>query len=300
MKRFSDKKKWIASAALAAFLATGISAPAMAAQNVTVTLPTFPVKLNDSEMVPKYDEYPVIVYKDITYFPMTYNYATYLGLETGWANNTLTVDKHIPTTDYLRWYERTSPNKNKFTASIAPINVVVNGEKINNSKETYPLLFFRDITYFPLTWRFAVDEFGWDYSFDMTNGLQIGSKIMGSADQYTVAGNVQVGYPFNSYNEQYEFTYKIGNSAEQPFSLEADLLDGMYYFNVQDDVNGSPHLDLVKPSISGNILTLPAVRQSDETGARENLILKIDYVKGNIISKTAVEPLAVVDNKVVV
>ena len=46
-------------------------------------------------------------------------------------------------------------------------NIVLNGN------EEYPLLLFRDVTYFPLTWRFAVQEFGWSYYFDMTNGLVI-------------------------------------------------------------------------------------------------------------------------------
>ena len=31
------------------------------------------------------------------------------------------------------------------------------------------------MTYFPLTWRFAVDEFGWEYSFDSESGLNINS-----------------------------------------------------------------------------------------------------------------------------
>jgi len=38
-------------------------------------------------------------------------------------------------------------------------------------------LIFRDITYFPLTWRFAVDEFAWEYKFTNEDGLKInGSK----------------------------------------------------------------------------------------------------------------------------
>ena len=49
------------------------------------------------------------------------------------------------------------------------------GKAIDNKKEEYPLLVFRDITYFPLTWRFAVDEFGWNYTFDSTKGLNITS-----------------------------------------------------------------------------------------------------------------------------
>ncbi len=48
-------------------------------------------------------------------------------------------------------------------------------EKIDNSNEEYPLLVFRDVTYSPLTWRFAVDEFGWKYSFDQNSGLVINS-----------------------------------------------------------------------------------------------------------------------------
>lgn len=65
------KKKGIAAAVLSIFLLTGVPSTAIAAQNVTVTLPTFPVTLNGYQMSPAYDEYPVIVYKVITYFPMT-------------------------------------------------------------------------------------------------------------------------------------------------------------------------------------------------------------------------------------
>ena len=60
-------------------------------------------------------------------------------------------------------------------AAIQPCGfaITVNGKSIDNSKEEYPLLVFRDVTYFPLTWRFAVDEFGWNYTFDGKTGLNI-------------------------------------------------------------------------------------------------------------------------------
>lgn len=50
--------------------------PAYAANRlttVTVTLPTFNVVLNDINIDNHYSKYPLIVYKDITYFPMTYS-----------------------------------------------------------------------------------------------------------------------------------------------------------------------------------------------------------------------------------
>ena len=40
---------------------------------------------------------------------------------------------------------------------------------------TYCLLVFRNVTYFPLTWRFAVDEFGWNYDYKELTGLTIRS-----------------------------------------------------------------------------------------------------------------------------
>ena len=287
------KQKRIVAAVLSAFLLMGAPSTAMAAQNVTVTLPTFPVTLNGYQMQPTYDEYPVIVYKDITYFPMTYHYGGFLGLDTLWANNTLTVKKVTATSKDLQWYEKKDANKSKYTASIASSNIVVNGKTIQNSKEPYPLLVFRDITYFPLTWRFAVEEFGWDYTFDSKNGLKINSKseieIGGKSENYVTSGDIAVGYPSNSYNEQYTFTYKKGNASEKEFSLASQLVDGMYYFNYQVDENGYMQFDtLRKPSIAGNILTLPCVRQNDFTGERENILLKIDFVKGEIVSKTVV------------
>lgn len=290
---FVMKQKRLIATVLSAFLLMGTPSAAMAAQNITVTLPTFPVTLNGYQMQPTYDEYPVIVYKDITYFPMTYHYGGFLGLDTLWANNTLTVKKVTATSKDLQWYEKKDANKSKYTASIATSNIVVNGKNIQNSKEPYPLLLFRDITYFPLTWRFAVDEFGWDYSFDSKNGLKINSKseieISGKSENYVISGDIAVGYPSNSYDEQYTFTYKKGTASEKEFSLASKLVDGMYYFNHQVDENGYMQFDtLRKPSIAGNILTLPCVRQNDSTGERENILMKIDFVKGEIVSTTVV------------
>lgn len=287
-------KKLIAATVLSTFLLTGLPSVALA-QNVTVTLPDFPVTLNGTEMAPKYDEYPVIIYKDITYIPMTYNYGTFLGLAPNWADNTLTVEKVTSTNPNLRWYEKKEPNKNQYTAVVSTANVVVNGKTIQNSKEPYPLLQFRDITYFPLTWRYAVDEFGWDYTFDAQNGLAIKSKsdiaVNGKSKNYVINGDTAVGYPSSTF-EKYTFTYKIGNGEEKEFSLESQLLGADYYFNELADENGFMQFDThAKPSIEGNILTLPSVRQTPDN--LDNLILKIDFVQGTIVSKTPVERVPV-------
>lgn len=57
------------------------------AGSVNVTLPNFPVTLNGTKVNNDYSKYPLIVYRDITYFPMTYGDCRFLGLESDWNGN---------------------------------------------------------------------------------------------------------------------------------------------------------------------------------------------------------------------
>lgn len=141
-----------------------------------ISLPSFDVKINDTAFSSEDREYPLIVYNDITYFPMTYYDARFLGLKTEWdeGSKTLTVSKSDVTAGY-REYKCDVANKLSDNAIICSFNVTVNGKSLNMKEEKYPLLIYRDVTYFPLTWRFAVDEFGWKYSFGQTEGLIINS-----------------------------------------------------------------------------------------------------------------------------
>ena len=142
----------------------------------TAVLPAFDVHFNGNKVESKQREYPLLVYKDITYFPMTYFDSRHLGIETEWdeKTNTLTISR-TNINSVLSAYKSESNNPAKNDVSICNFNIIVNGKVIDNKAEPYPLLTFRDVTYFPLTWRFTVDEFGWEYSFDNQNGLEINS-----------------------------------------------------------------------------------------------------------------------------
>ena len=56
------------------------------AQNVSVQVPTFPVELNDVAYDNQRATYPLLVYQDVTYFPMTYRMTRSMGLITAWDN----------------------------------------------------------------------------------------------------------------------------------------------------------------------------------------------------------------------
>ena len=141
-----------------------------------VTLPAFDVTLNGQVVSSDARQYPLIVYKDITYFPMTYYDTRFLGLLTEWDDTTRTLYiSKTNTSAAYRDYSAGVPNKHSDKASLCTFNIVVGGKNIDNKEEEYPLLVYRDVTYFPLTWRFAVDEFGWNYSFSLEEGLAITS-----------------------------------------------------------------------------------------------------------------------------
>lgn len=164
-----------------AILLTLLLIPSMTAfaEDVTVTIPAFQVTFNGTVVESGSRQYPLICYREITYVPMTYYDCRYLGLSTDWNSetNTLTLEKsriNCAFRDYAWAWENSQSGR----ASVCDFNIVVDGKHIDNAKEDYPLLTFRDVTYFPLTWRFAVEEFGWDYSFDSENGLCITSDNM--------------------------------------------------------------------------------------------------------------------------
>jgi hypothetical protein len=147
-----------------------------APSQVRVSLPRFDVTLNGMQVNNEYRQYPLIVYKDITYFPMTYYDCRFLGVETTWdADSGLGIEKTGITGAY-RDYAGKAKNGNSYTAAIPAFDVTINGKRIDNTAEEYPLLLFRDVTYFPMTWRFCVDELGWEYHFDPSIGLVIQSS----------------------------------------------------------------------------------------------------------------------------
>ncbi|CAG7646698.1 DUF5050 domain-containing protein [Paenibacillus allorhizosphaerae] len=165
----------------AAVLALGVSlivptsASFAAERQVRVTLPDFAVRLNGNHIENEYREYPLLVYKDITYFPMTWYDTRLLGLESSWtAEDGLAIAKGSVASSYEP-YSKAGKNAKSYSAGIPEFAITMNGEAVDNSQEQYPLLSFNDVTYFPLTWKFAHDEFGWDYEWNDADGLTIRS-----------------------------------------------------------------------------------------------------------------------------
>ena len=165
------------------FEEAGIYGPQPGPKSVTVVLPTFPVTINGQLIESVYNQYPLLLYEGITYFPMAYNYAAFMGIKSNWYKDTriLFIGISGNTMEEYKPYLISPGNQETTYTAIMPdydiaVNTVDRNNFLRNENEEYPLLNFRNITYFPLTWRFAVDEFGWSYSFDNEGGLRIDSE----------------------------------------------------------------------------------------------------------------------------
>ncbi|WP_079909528.1 DUF5050 domain-containing protein [Paenibacillus sp. 32352] len=171
------KKKYLWVGLLALCISTG-AAPwnSFAADTgVRVSLPDFNVQLNGNQVDNPYRQYPLLVYKDITYVPMTWYDSRLLGLKTDWSTKEgLGIAKDKVASSYEA-YQTNRKNPTSMKATIPDFDITINNKIINNGTEPYPLLSYNDIIYFPLTWKFAHDEFGWQYDWNPSNGLSIRS-----------------------------------------------------------------------------------------------------------------------------
>lgn len=148
------------------------------AEMIDVTIPTFKVTLDDEVMNNWKTEYPCLVYRNLTYFPMTLNNARAMGLDIYYnVREGLFINQSPKPTDekYEPYYNVERQNRPKYNALLPTYPIYVNGSLIDNSQEPFPIFNFRGITYFPLSWHYCVNEFGWKYKYTREDGLRVTS-----------------------------------------------------------------------------------------------------------------------------
>lgn len=150
--------------------------PTAQAKGMTASIAAGPVVMNGQKIDSATAQYPLLVYNNITYVPMTYDLCRFMGLTTAWdsATGTLSIDKsrergpYVPDTGH-------DARAGAVAVTRAANPVVVCGVPVDNTVEAHPLLLYRGVTYFPLTFDYIVYAFGWTYTWDMTSGLDITS-----------------------------------------------------------------------------------------------------------------------------
>ena len=165
-----------------------ICMPAAQAAGMTASVVTAPVTLNGQKIDNSSAQYPLLLYRNITYFPMTYHLSRFMGITTDWNNDTRTLKiaagaaqgSYVPDTGH-------AGTGGYVTVTRAAYQIYINDAYVDNSQEDWPILNYNGVTYFPLTWDYAVESFGWNYQWDEVNGLRIDTKT--TPQQETTTGN---------------------------------------------------------------------------------------------------------------
>ena len=143
--------------------------------DVDVKIPDYDVKVNGVKIDTEHSQYPVLVYKGVTYFPMTSDYLAGIGLDLKFSNETgikIDVKDTVKNLDQ-KFLGASNVLGSTVKAKLPNFAITVNDKVIDNANEEYPVLSYKNITYFPMTWRFAVTEFGWKTSWSNEAGFGI-------------------------------------------------------------------------------------------------------------------------------
>lgn len=153
-------------------LLSGVLPDAQAAE-LEATIVTGKVTLNGQVIDNATAKYPLLLYSNITYFPMTDALCRFMGLNISWNNEAWTLRISAGGTRSAYVAECAPARSGTVTVTLPSYEIYINDVAIDNRIETYPIFNYNDVTYFPLTFSYAYEAFGWGYQWDAENGLRI-------------------------------------------------------------------------------------------------------------------------------
>lgn len=159
--------------AIACCIALAFSLLPQAEAAMRADVVTGKVTLNGQVIDNKNAKYPLLSYSNITYFPMTYQLSRFMGVETDWNNAAKSLNITAGGAQSAYVAEPGKAPKGSVSVTLPSYRISVNGALIDNKEATYPIFNYNGVTYFPLTFRYAYESFGWGYQWDAENGLRI-------------------------------------------------------------------------------------------------------------------------------
>ncbi|WP_274320734.1 hypothetical protein [Paenibacillus qinlingensis] len=160
--------------------------------SVKASLPYFSIQINGQNMDIAHSKYPFLLYKDITYLPMTWNNFQTLGIEYNWSESDglqIWSNRNFPPPIHQTPLEQdltTKSNASSYFVQVSDVPITINQIEINNKTEPYPFLTYQDVTYMPLTWRFIHDLLQIDIQWSDEEGL---SLVGGQNAIYAIIGD---------------------------------------------------------------------------------------------------------------
>ena len=283
------------------------------AKSVDIHLPTFNIYVNEVKVENDYKKYPFIVYKGITYFPLTYDDAKFMGWNLKWIKKTREL--HVVSTEQVnyQWEEykqvKGKTKNKKIMKAKTPEFKIKFGEKyLPKTIGKYPVLVYNHVTYIPLVYDYNYEDSCMSFVFSKEKGLEITRPEALHLDIFKKNtfnfDNGSITYYENSNVQTYylEISYKGReadvNSRGENVNLGVELTEKLYSNNQGANIpslinkfwseprkNVSNKVDIF---VKDNIAIIPITQDVD--GKAVNSIVKIDMDELKILSiKTLTE-----------
>lgn len=159
--------------AIACCIALAFSLLPQADAAMRANVVTAKVTLNGQVIDNKNAKYPLLSYSNITYFPMTYHLSRFMGVETDWNNASKSLNITAGGAQSAYVAEPGKAPRGSVSVTLPSYKVYINNALSNDVDDTWPIFNYNGVTYFPLTFRYAYESFGWGYQWDAENGLRI-------------------------------------------------------------------------------------------------------------------------------
>lgn len=283
------------------------------AKSVDIHLPTFDIYVNEVKVENDYKKYPFIVYKGITYFPLTYDDTKFMGWNLKWIKKTREL--HVVSTEQVnyQWEEykqvKGKTKNKKIMKAKTPEFKIKFGEKyLPKTIGKYPVLVYNHVTYIPLVYDYNYEDSCMSFVFSKEKGLEITRPEALHLDIFKKNtfnfDNGSITYYENSNVQTYylEISYKGReanvNSRGENVNLGVELTEKLYPNNQGANIpslinkfwseprkNVSNKVDIF---VKGNIAIIPIAQDVD--GKAVNSVVKIDMDELKILSiKTLIE-----------
>lgn len=180
--------RWISLVAIVLALVAGSwvwadDATAQASQTLEAQIANVVLKIDGQVVQNLRSKYPVLFYKDITYFPVTYNYTQALGLQSDFeASKGLSVTTNPKGAqkliqDLLNDDEADQIPGKVVVATVPAFPITVQGKQVKAQSE-WPFLLYNEITYMPATWEYMVTNMGLKLEYEIeSRTLSLGGYV---------------------------------------------------------------------------------------------------------------------------
>lgn len=154
-----------------------LQVPLYALDTLDLEIVNFNIEINDVLVEKEKSQFPILMYNEIVYLPMTWQNLQALGLKVQFESNSVYINK---VKEVVAGYSNGEENSNfpeVISLALPERKIYINDILLENEKVEYPILEYNGLFYLPMSDEFVEDMLGIDLEFSSTAGLFINSEF---------------------------------------------------------------------------------------------------------------------------